>query len=95
MYKDQLCTGYKLTDFADVFIKNSKSLYLFWLIEMYQSYPVKEKFFNSFFDKLAGTDELKKQIVAGKSEDEIRASWKPSLDKFRQTRQQYLLYPDF
>ena len=31
--------------------------------------------FNSFFDKLAGTDELRKQIIAGKSQDEIYLSW--------------------
>ena len=49
----------------------------------------------SFFNKLAGNNELWKQIKAGKSEDEIRASWQPGLDAFKVIRKKYLLYPDF
>jgi len=46
-----------------------------------------------FFDKLAGTDELRKQIIAGLTEEEIRASWKADLAAYRNMRQRYLLYP--
>ena len=95
MYLGKVCKGYKLSEFADVFIKNAKQLYLFWLIGMYQGYPDKDKFFTAFFDKLAGTDQLRKQIISGKKEEEIRESWKPALGKFKEMRQQYLLYPDF
>jgi hypothetical protein len=31
----------------------------------------------------------------GKTEDEIRASWQPALNKFKQIRKKYLLYDDF
>jgi len=31
----------------------------------------------------------------GKSEAEIRASWKPGLDAYKIVRKKYLLYPDF
>ena len=55
----------------------------------------KDKFFNDFFDKLAGTDQLRKQIIAEKSEGEIRSSWKKELDTFKLTRKKYLLYADF
>lgn len=48
---------------------------------------------NGFFDKLAGTDLLRQQIVSGKSEEEIKASWKPALNNFKKVRQKYLLYP--
>jgi uncharacterized protein YbbC (DUF1343 family) len=44
------------------------------------------------FDKLAGTTLLKEQIVAWKSEEEIRASWEPELSQFKQIREKYLLY---
>ena len=45
------------------------------------------------FDKLAGTFELKKQIIAGKSEEEIRQSWEPGLSQYKLMRKKYLLYP--
>lgn len=36
---------------------------------------------------------FKEQIIAGKTEDEIRQSWEPGLSQFKQTREKYLLYP--
>ena len=49
---------------------------------------------NLFFDKLAGTDELRKQIIAGKSENEIKESWKSDLGKFQKIRAKYVVYED-
>lgn len=46
------------------------------------------------FEKLAGNDLLRKQIKAGVSEEEIRASWEPALSKYKEIRKKYLLYPD-
>jgi uncharacterized protein YbbC (DUF1343 family) len=60
---------------------------------MYQAFPDKEKFFISYFDKLAGNTKLKEQIRAGLSEVEIKESWKPELDAFKVIRGKYLLYP--
>lgn len=53
-------------------------------------------FFNrsAMFDLIAGTDELRRQITSGLSEDRIRLSWQPDLDRYRLTRRKYLLYPD-
>jgi uncharacterized protein YbbC (DUF1343 family) len=48
-----------------------------------------------WFDLLAGTDSLRRQIINGLSEMEIRASWKPDLDAYRQIRKKYLLYDDY
>ena len=56
---------------------------------------IKTKFFNSFFDKLAGNDLLRMQLIAGKTEDEIRNSWQTDLKKFKEIRKKYLLYTDF
>jgi uncharacterized protein YbbC (DUF1343 family) len=55
----------------------------------------KPTFFNSFFDKLAGNALLKQQIIAGKTDQEIRASWSNGLAQFKKIRKKYLLYPDF
>ncbi len=68
-----------------------------YLLDFYQKMPDKKRFFTrpDFFDKLAGTDQLRKQIIAGKSEAEIRASWKEELTAYKTMRKKYLLYPDF
>lgn len=68
-----------------------------YVLDFYHKMPDKSKFFArpDFFDKLAGTDELRLQIVAGKSEEEIRQSWKKDLQAYKEMRKKYLLYTDF
>ena len=44
-------------------------------------------------NKLAGTENFKKQLVAGTSEADIRRSWEPGLSAYKKTRKKYLLYP--
>lgn len=70
---------------------------LSYLINAYRSYSDTTKFFlpTNFFDKLAGTGELRKQLMAGKTETEIKASWQNDLDEYRKRRKKYLLYKDF
>jgi uncharacterized protein YbbC (DUF1343 family) len=96
-YKDKLCNGFKLTKFCDDYIRTSKELYLYWITGFYKNSTEKEKehFFTPFFDKLAGTAELKKQIQQDLSPDKIRASWKPGIDQFKKIRKKYLMYRDF
>lgn len=48
-----------------------------------------------WFDLLAGTKKLRLQIVRGLNEKEIRESWKPGLEQYKQMRKKYLLYPDY
>ena len=67
-------------------------LNLDWLIDAYNQAPEKEYFFNYFFDKLAGTNELKEQIIAGKSAQEIKKGWEEGLVNFSEMRREYLLY---
>jgi uncharacterized protein YbbC (DUF1343 family) len=63
-----------------------------WVIEAYNDFPEKDKFFTSYFDVLAGGPGLREQIVNGMSASEIKDSWKAGLDKFAVTRKKYLLY---
>ncbi len=91
-YKGQLCKGLHLDNFAYDYLKDYQKIYLLWMIEMYKSYGSKPEFFNSFFDKLAGTPDLKKQIIEGKTEAEIRASWESELQQFKKIRRNYLIY---
>lgn len=89
------CTGMDVSGFGESYIKTSRSLYLFWLIGMYENYPRKDQFFTPFFLQLAGTPELEKQIKSGMTEDQIRKTWEPGLKSFKTIRKKYLLYSDF
>ena len=99
--KGQLCKGYDLRKYNKETGKElsteMKGVNLKYLLKMYALTADKEKFFSSpeFFDKLAGTDELRKQIMAGKTEAEIRSSWQPALKEYKEKRRKYLLYKDF
>lgn len=66
-----------------------------WLVKAYQWFPAKDLFFNAFFEKLAGTAELRKQIEEGKTAEEIGLSWQPAVKDFKKIRKRYLLYKDF
>lgn len=94
-YEGLKCNGFLLQEFSQYYIHGLGELYLFWLLEAYKQSPTKEKFFKPYFANLAGTNELKKQIISGMSATEIRESWKKELNLFKNIRQKYLLYEDF
>lgn len=76
-------------------LKDQASLNLDYLIEMYQLLKQKgEPFFleNNFFEKLAGTKALRNQLEAGKSAEEIRATWAAGLAEYDEMRKEYLIY---
>jgi uncharacterized protein YbbC (DUF1343 family) len=89
-FENQVCYGIDLRQ-----EKPTPTFTLKYVIEFYQKANDKEKYFNSFFNKLAGNDILVKQIKEGKSEEQIRQTWKAELDKFKTKRKKYLLYQDF
>ena len=63
------------------------------IINFFKAYPIKEDFFNSFFDKLAGNSSFKNKIKSGWSAEKIRESWKEDINNFLKIRKKYLLYP--
>jgi len=66
-----------------------------FLVKAYGWYDDKEHFFNNFFEKLAGTKELRKQIEQRWSVEDIEKSWQKDIDAFKLIRKKYLLYKDF
>ncbi len=93
--KDSTCYGYNLTGTPDAVRKEMNGrIQLKWLIQAYQLFPEKNKFFIPFFNKLAGNTILQQQIKKGLSEAEIRKSWEPALTQFKTTRKKYLLYAE-
>ena len=65
---------------------------LSWLIDAFRESGGKPAFFNVYFNKLAGNATLKQQIIDGKTEKEIVASWQKGLARFKKIRSKYLLY---
>lgn len=92
------CNGISFTNTPISKLEKINRLDLSYLIESYQQLKNGEQpFFNKnlFFDKLAGTDELRKQIEKGMTEEAIRATWQSDLNEFKAMRKKYLLYEDF
>ena len=94
-YEGEVCYGQSLAGFVEQIRDNLKRLYLGGMIDMYTYFKGKEDFFIPFFDKLAGTDQLRLQIESGMQEKEIRQSWKEAIDRYKLMRKKYLLYQDF
>jgi uncharacterized protein YbbC (DUF1343 family) len=87
-HENKICFGTDLR-FQDEYLT---AIDLKWIIEAYKECDEKENFFNNFFDKLAGTDKLRKQIIAEKTQKEIKESWQVDLEEFKEIREKYLIY---
>ncbi|MEP0710856.1 DUF1343 domain-containing protein [Algoriphagus sp.] len=86
-HQDQKCYG--------VDLRNESMTHKFtlaYLLDAYQKSGKGQSFFNNFFNTLAGTDQLKKMIMEGKTEAEITASWESDLEKYKVLRTKYLIY---
>ncbi|HOU74935.1 MAG TPA: DUF1343 domain-containing protein [Tenuifilum sp.] len=94
-YKGKPVYGIDLRDYSVNYFLDRREIILDWLIYSYNNYPEKDKFFNNFFNLLAGTSVLRQQIENGLTPSEIRATWQPALEQFKLLRKKYLLYPDF
>ncbi|MFZ1748671.1 MAG: DUF1343 domain-containing protein, partial [Saprospiraceae bacterium] len=91
----QKCHGVDLSQLTIGSLFDAKTIDLSYVIDFHKKMnDVNEKYFldNNFFDKLAGGDHMRKQIIAGKSEKEIKSTWKEGLLAFGKTRDKYLIY---
>jgi uncharacterized protein YbbC (DUF1343 family) len=101
LYQDSVCYGLILRNADAESLHVKKQINLHWLFELYDAFPDKNIFFDASqsnqignFDKLAGTSQLRKQIIEGASEQTIRQSWEPALSRFKTRRKKYLIYPE-
>jgi uncharacterized protein YbbC (DUF1343 family) len=92
--ENKLCYGINLS--TDSTGLPEKKFTLSYLLDFYQKAPDKTKFFltNNFFEKLVGTETLRKQIQSGMTEAQIKATWQTDLLAYRQLRSRYLLYQE-
>lgn len=100
IFMNQVCYGLDLRDYDTNIFRKTKQINLEWIIALYKASPNKADFFNSKLsnqmlpiERLIGVADFRQQIIAGKSEAEIRASWEPGLSKYKTMREKYLLYP--
>lgn len=91
MHKDKVCYG---VDLSNAFVKEGFTLSYF--LRFYEKSGQKAAFFSRarWFDQLIGNDRVRKEIIAGKSEQEIRAGWQKELNAYKNMRSNYLLYKD-
>jgi uncharacterized protein YbbC (DUF1343 family) len=95
--ENQKCYGIDFTALGLNVIQKQDRIHLNWLIQFYKRLNLGQQFFlkNNFIDLLAGSNQLQKQIIAGKTEEEIRETWSADLKIFKIVRKKYLLYFDF
>jgi len=99
LHMNQTCYGIDLREYDVNNLRKSGKINLQWIIELYNAYPFKEKFFDSKLSKEMNTIEqqigvgtFRQQIIDGTPEVEIRASWEPGLSAYKEMRKKYLLY---
>jgi len=97
-FKDQVCQGAQI-HLINRDLVNLTNLSMFLLDKM-QKFTQGALFKRisaedlQLFDKLYGSDLLRKQILAGRPAMDLIPGWKPSLDAFRKLRKPYLIYSD-
>jgi uncharacterized protein YbbC (DUF1343 family) len=91
LWENRICKGLDLSEFAK---KRVYEINLTWLLDAKKYLGDTLEFINQphFFDRLAGTSELRRQIYEGWSEKDIRHSWRPKIQEFRKIRTKYLMY---
>ncbi len=86
------CYGTDLRDAVEKKLVPKPEINLNLVIDAYNEFPDKEKFFTPYFDVLAAGPALREQIQKGMTAEEIRATWKEGLEKYSKIREKYLLY---
>lgn len=91
--KDVECHGVDLRDkpLEEIW---DEGINLEYVITAFNELGLGEKFFTSFFDKLAGVGYIREMILAGASASEIKARWSDDVETFKKLRRPYLLYPE-
>lgn len=99
IFKNETCYGIDLRSYDTEELRKSKRLNLSWLIEMYNVFPDKDKFFDNKqsnqmnnIDLLVGVYEFREQVRNGLSIKQIQDSWEPKLSAYKTMREKYLLY---
>lgn len=91
--KDQLCHGVDLGGMSEE-EAIAQGINLEYIIDAYRDLGMGDKFFRNFFELLIGRGDIRGMIEAGKSADEIKATWAGDVARFKDQRRKYLLYDE-
>ena len=91
--KDQLCHGVDLGGMSEE-EAIAQGINLEYIIDAYRDLGMGDKFFRNFFELLIGRGDIRGMIEAGKSADEIKATWAGDVARFKAQRRKYLLYDE-
>jgi uncharacterized protein YbbC (DUF1343 family) len=90
--KNRTCYGVNLSTLPEEEARE-KGIDLSYLIDAYNNLNIDNHFFRPFFENLIGVDYVRKMILQGRTANEIQAMWKTDVEKFKQQRKPYLIYP--
>ena len=100
LHMNKECFGLDLRNYDSELLRQSRRINIQWMIDLYNAYPDKERFFDRSQSKqigninfLTGDSAFTRQIAEGKTAEQIRASWEPALSAYKTMRKKYLLYP--
>ncbi len=88
-HENKICYGVDLRN-----VPAPEILDLSFVISFYNLWEKEESFFTSYFNTLAGTNKLRRQIEQQMPEEAIRASWQPELANYKSLRKKYLMYQE-
>ena len=94
LHKNVVCHG---LDLRETDISGLNGFSLKYVVEMYREFKKmnkSESFLTrpKWFDLLMGTNQVRLDMLKGKSEEEIRSAWNEELKKYREMREKYILY---
>ena len=91
--KGRTCDGVDLSSMTEEEARQV-GFSLRYLLDAYKHLYMDNYFFRSFFELLVGQDYVRKMILQGKNEEEIRACWQDDVAMFKEQRRPYLLYKE-
>ena len=93
-YQDTLCYGMNAKlQFEKVL--EQKAINVDMLKRLYTYSGKQDVFFDNNFNYHSGNEVLKQEIISNFSSQQIKQSWQPALDTFKEIRKKYLIYADF
>jgi uncharacterized protein YbbC (DUF1343 family) len=90
-FRGEICRGFQIHVLdRDTFQPLPAALHV--LAETIRFHPRRFKWRARHFDRLAGSDRIRRSLTLGEPVDSIVESWQPGVEQFRRSRQPYLLY---
>lgn len=91
---DKECWGVDLTVNPSIEQINQDGINLEYIVDAYTNLNLEDHFFRNMFELEIGQAYVRKMIKEGKSAKEIEAMWTEDVEKFKEQRKPFLLYPE-